>query len=102
MSLPWKLASNDIQNTQTSQKKMYDTKAGEVDLRVGERVMVLMPSEIQGKEWKLASPFHGPYRVIQVTSTNAEVCLIDPPKSDSIFVALEHLRRCYPKKRGET
>ncbi len=60
--------------------------------------MVQMPSECQGKDWKLARPFHGPYRVLQVTPTNVEVRLVDQPKSDSIFVALERVRRCYPEQ----
>ena len=59
-----------------------------MDLRVGERLIVLMPSESQGKNWKLARPFHGPYRVLQVTPTNAEVRLVDQPKGESIFVTM--------------
>ena len=50
--------------------------------------MVFMPAESQGKNWKLSRPFHGPYRVLQVTPTNAEVQLIDRPKDEPIFVAL--------------
>ncbi len=53
----WKLALENIQKAQVTQKKSYDKKAKEVDLKVGERVMVLMPSETQGKNWKLARPF---------------------------------------------
>ena len=96
MSLAWKPASEHIQKAQVTQKKAYDKKAREADLRVGERVMVLMPSEVQGKDWKLARPFHGPYHVIQITPTNAKVLLIDQPQGESIFVAaLDRVRRCY-------
>ena len=63
--------------------------------------MVRMPSESQGKNWKLARPFYGPYRVLQVTPTNVEVRLVDQPKGDSIFVALERVRRCYTEQ-GDT
>ena len=55
-----------------------------------------MPSEAQGKTWKLAWPFHGPYRVLQTTPINVEVCLVDKPESDPIFVALDRVRKCYP------
>ena len=48
-----------------------------VDLQVGERVMVQMPSGTLSQERKLARPLHGPYRVLAVTPTNAEVRLVD-------------------------
>ena len=70
-------------------------------MRVGECVMVLMPSEVQGKDWKLATPFHDPYYVIQVTPTNAEVRLIDQRRGESIFVALDCVRWCYPHQGDE-
>ena len=70
-------------------------------MRVGECVMVLMPSEVQGKDWKLATPFHDPYYVIQVTPTNAEVRLIDQCRGESIFVALDCVRWCYPHQGDE-
>ena len=102
MSLAWKLASENIAKAQIAQKRAYDRHAKEVDLRVGERVMVLMPSKSQGKNWKLASPFHGPYRVLQVTPTNAEVRLVDQPKGESIFVATDRVKKCYPEQDDAT
>ncbi len=54
-----------------------------------------MPSKVQGKDRKLARPYHGPYRVLNVTPTNAEVTLIDRPRNPSIFVSLTRVRRCY-------
>ena len=59
--------------------------------------MVYMPHSISGTAWKLARPFYGPYRVLSLTPTNAEVKLIDKPDSDSIFVALDRVRLCYPE-----
>ncbi len=41
--------------------------------------MILMPGEVKGKAWKLARPFHGPYRILSLTSNNAEVVLVDRP-----------------------
>ena len=103
MLLAWKLAMENIERAQAAQKRAYDRKSTEVNLFVGERVMVvLMPSDSTGKNWKLARRYHGPYRVLQVTPTNAEVHLIDQPKSDSIFVVLERVRRCYPEQGDET
>ena len=52
--------------------------------------------------WKLTRPYHGPYRVVSLTPSNAEVVLIDKPKNASIFVALSRVRRCYEEMRDDT
>ena len=77
------------------QKLTYDRSAKECTVKVGQRVMVHMPSELQGKTWKFARPYHGPFRVLNVTPTNAEVRLVDDPKSDSMFVSLTRVRPCH-------
>ena len=102
MSAAWKLASDNISKAQCAQKRAYDKKSKEVDLRVGDRVMVLMPAEKQGKNWKLSRPFLGPYRVLQITLTNVEVRMVDRPTSESIFVALDRVRKCYPEQSNDT
>ena len=56
--------------------------------------MVHMPGTVKGKAWKFARAFYGPYRVVALTSTNAEVRLVDKPEENTIFVALEWLRPC--------
>ena len=102
LSEAWKLARSNIEQAQTRQKKQYDKRAREVDLREGDRVMVYMPAAVQGKDHKLARPYHGPYRVLTVTPTNAEVCLISDPTASSIFVALSRVRQCYPEQGDAT
>ena len=57
--------------------------------------MVHMPHESTGKTAKLARPYFGPYRVLNLTSTNAEVRLVDKPDEQSIFVSLDRVRPCY-------
>ena len=59
--------------------------------------MVYMPGNVSGKEWKLARPYHGPYRIIGLTPTNAEVQLVEKPSDPTLFVALGCVRRCYPE-----
>ena len=59
--------------------------------------MIYMPAERQGKTWKLARPFHGPYRVLHVTDTNIEARLVDRPQDLSIFVHLDRVRKCHPQ-----
>ena len=46
---------------------------------VGARVMVYMPSEDKGKRWKLALPYHGPYRIVEVRSKTLLVRPVDVP-----------------------
>ena len=59
--------------------------------------MVFMSSEKKGTTWKLARPFYGPYRVLGITPTNAEVRLIDKPDDPTICIALNQVRLCYPE-----
>ena len=79
---------------QAHQKHQYDKHSKELTLSVGDRVMVYMPHSVSGKAWKLVRPFYGPYRVLSLTTTNAEVAKLD---SESIFVALNRVRLCYPE-----
>ena len=88
-------AIENIQKAQAHQKHQYDKHSKEPTLSVGDRVMVYMPHSVSGKAWKLARPFYGSYRILSLTSTNAEV--IDKPDSESIFVALNRVRLCYPE-----
>ena len=60
--------------------------------QVGDRVMVHEASE---KTAKLARPYFGPYCVLNVTTTNAEVRLIDKPDDPSIFVSFDRVCPCF-------
>ena len=88
----WKLAHEHILKAQRHQKKFHDCHSRMTSCRVGDRVFVLMPAAKAGKAHKFARPFHGPYRVLEVTTNNAP-----------IFVALERIRHC-PEEipEGET
>ena len=82
-SLPWDVARANLKKVQ---KSYYGSSSKVVYLRPGDRVMVFMPAEWQGKMWKRSRPFHGPYRVLHVTDTNVDVRLVDCPEDDSMFV----------------
>ena len=97
LSDAWALAHQNIKLAQVKQKTQYDKHSKETKLRVGDRVMVYMPGEVKGKAWKFARPYHGPYRLLSITPTNAEVRLIDCPDEKSKFVPLDHVRSCYPE-----
>ena len=90
----WQLARQNVQQAQKKQKQYYDQKTKEPQYRVGDRVFVHMPGAVQGKAWKFSRPFYGPYRILELTHTNASVRPVDRPQESSIFVSLNRLRRC--------
>ncbi len=91
----WANAKKEIEGAQAAQKCQYDHAAKDPKLRCGDRVMVCMPSEVQGKDRKLPRPYHGPYRVLNVTHMNAKVVPVDHPRDLPIFVSLSLVRHCY-------
>ena len=95
MSDAWAMARDNVRKAQKKQKRHYDRKSKQPVLKVGDRVMVYFPNVVRGKAWKFARPYYGPYVIESLTSTNAEVRLVDRPADDTIFVALERVRPCY-------
>ena len=97
LSDAWLSAKQHITHAQDKQKQQYDKRAKESPMKVGDRVMVHMPGSVKGKAWKLVRPFHGPYRVVSVPPTNAEVRLVDQRGADAIilFVSLSRVCPCY-------
>ena len=55
----WQVARDHIQKSQCKQKKSYDKRAKSRAIRIGDRVMVLMPQEQTGKNRKLHRPYLG-------------------------------------------
>ena len=49
LSTAWRLAKDSIKGAQDRQKKSYDKKAKEHKFKVGDRVMIHMPSAVTGK-----------------------------------------------------
>ena len=90
-----KCARQQIEESQKKQKLFYDHKSTdpESNYHVGDCVMVYMPSEATCKNRNLVRPYHGPYRIVAVTPTNAEVKLIEQVSQPSIFVAIDRLRK---------
>ena len=88
----WELARCQIQKAQKKQKHYYDQSAMEPKVREGDRVFIYMPSAKTGIAYKFSRPFHGPYRVLEVTTNDARVRPIDRPQDQPIFVSLERVR----------
>ena len=83
LSLAWKLAGENIKSSQASQKRFYDRSTQKPKLQPGDRVMVYMPAEQQGKAWKLSRPLHGLFSVLSVTDTIVEVRY--PEQGDTVW-----------------
>ena len=50
--------------------------------------MIHMPSAMTGKAWKLARPYHGPFRVLSATPSNIEARLVDESSAEPIFISV--------------
>ena len=96
------LALVNIKEAQQKQKVAYDQHSSDPQYKVGDRVMVYMPQEVSGKDRKLARPFHGPFRIINLTPTNAEVQLVEKPEESPLFIAIDRLRKCYMEMSDES
>ena len=94
LSDAWGLAQDNVQRAQKRQKYQHDRRATSHKYQIGERVFVYQPSAAQGKARKFARPFHGPYRILELTPTNASVRPVDKPGEAPIFVSLDRVRRC--------
>ena len=97
----WKQAKQNVCKAQTKQKKYYDHRSKEIDFKVGERVMVYMPQEAQGKNHKLALPYHGPYRILEVQTNCLLLRPVDKPDMQAILVSMDRVTRC-PKELPNT
>jgi len=94
LSEAWEAARSSITRAQKWQKRQYDKRARPAKYHVGNRVMVFMPRETQGKQRKLALPHHGPYRVLELNSSCATVRPVDHPEAEPIKVNLDRLSQC--------
>ena len=59
------------------------------------------PSKKQGKAYKLARPFMGPYRILKLYTNGTDLRLTAKPAAASIRVALNQIRMC-PKEIAES
>lgn len=90
----WEAARQEVQKSQARQKKHFDKKAKEPRHSVGGRVMVFMPHEAQGRKRKLALPYHGPYRILEVRENCLLVHPVDRPELTPILVSMDRVTTC--------
>ena len=82
----WELAKENIKKAQQRQKKQYDCKARLPKFKVGDRVFVYMPAVKACKAYKFARPFHGPYRIVELSKTGVVILPVDQPQAEPIRV----------------
>ena len=90
----WSLARQQVQKAQRQQKRFYDRGSRKPTFCVGDRVFVYMPVAKTGKAYKFARLYYGPYRVLEVTASDARVARVDRPQGTPLFVAIDRLRHC--------
>ena len=94
LSEAWALAQDNIGRAQAHQKKNFDKRAELSDYRVGDRVLLHMPSQKTGEMRKLSLPNKGPYRITKVLETGVMIVPEDRPRATPLRVNWERLRRC--------
>ena len=99
LSEAWETARTFVKKSQQKQKN-YDKKT-KVVFRVGDRVFLHKSSAKVGKAYKFARPFHGPYRILELTPNDARLTPVDKPQEEPVFVALDRLRK-YPDELEDT
>ena len=63
-----KLARDKLLESNERHKRAYDLKQFQNNYKVGDQVLLLMPSVKKGKNKKLSSRWTGPYRIVEVLS----------------------------------
>ena len=83
------VARKSIQSAQGIQKRQYDKRAHESKICAGDLVMLKVEPR-----FKLDRNYKGPYRVQEVTATNATIQLMNEPDSEPL-VSLQRLSPCH-------
>lgn len=83
----WTIAHRNIEKAQARQKTYHDRKATEPSYQVGDQVMLYMPAEKSGKNRKLARPYKGPFKIVDVYDTGTQVQDALHPRAKKIRVA---------------
>ena len=89
MKLIRDIARKNIQQAQSTQKKQYDKSTHPVTAQEGDLVMIN-----EQLKFKLDRPYHGPFRVYEVTDTNAKIKPVSDPDGELRCVSLQKVSKC--------
>ena len=85
------LAAKHLKRKQQQSKEHYDNTIRTRDFRKGNWVLVRFPSDETGRNRKLSQPWHGPYRILDLTDTNATVEKVYRTKDSRVHVHLSRV-----------
>ena len=80
------LAAKAIRKAQNKYKHQYDRSARQVNIRLGDWVLVYFPQDESGRWRKLSRPWHGPYRVVEVSTTGVTCTKVYFPQEVKLHV----------------
>jgi len=83
------LAKKNLEASQKQQKKFYDRKAKDCNLRVGDLVMLKVQPG-----FKLGKQFQGPFVIVSLTATNAVIQVKDDKDGETMIVSRQRLSKC--------
>ena len=86
------IAKSTIQKKQKEQKKFYDRRCKEVELKVGD--LVMMKTELG---FRLDRSYKGPFVIRSLSSTNADIQLKDDTTAELLNVSRQRLSLCHPE-----
>jgi len=87
-------AATNLRNAQQRYKKQHDKNVHDLELKIGDWVLVYFPKEDSGKNCKLSRPWHGPYRVIGKMDPDVTVCKVYFPEQGTIQVHQQRIQIC--------
>jgi len=91
----WADAAVRIRQANSQSKIRFDRTAVKSEIAPGDKVWVLKPGLKLKPTRKLTCLFDGPYRVLDVKESGAQVRLVDKPKDAAVFVNFDRLSKCY-------
>ena len=97
LSETWRIARESVAKALKRQKKAYDKHSWPRSFREGDRVMVYMPVERNGRNRKLSRLYFGPYRVLEVHPNGLTVRPVDRITEPLIRVNQDRVTIC-PKE----
>ena len=94
LSLAREQAAEAMQRAQRKYKKYYDKGTHPNPLQRTDWVMIRFPQEETGAGRKLSRPWHGPYRVLEVTHTGIVAEKVYSAQDGTIQVHLNRVTKC--------
>ena len=79
-------ATKSIRKAQKHYKAHYDKKQYQVELKLGDWVLVYFPKDEVGRNRILFRPWHGPYRIIEKRDPDITLCKVYFPEEKNIQV----------------